>query len=93
MQPRQPRPRFQFTTQHRTLLEGVYQNTPYPDKARKLQLAAQIGATDVQVNEWFQRRRKKDSSMISNRALANSTAATNTTINSSSSASPSSTST
>ncbi|RIB03184.1 hypothetical protein C2G38_2225827 [Gigaspora rosea] len=83
MQPRQPRPRFQFTTQHRTLLEGVYQETPYPDKARKLQLAAQIGATDVQVNEWFQRRRKKDPSMISNRAVANSTAATNTALTSS----------
>ncbi|CAG8577497.1 28655_t:CDS:2 [Dentiscutata erythropus] len=82
MQPRQPRPRFQFTTQHRTLLEGVYQETPYPDKARKLQLAAQIGATDVQVNEWFQRRRKKDPTMISNRALANSAAAANTALNS-----------
>ncbi|CAG8725270.1 8233_t:CDS:2, partial [Racocetra fulgida] len=70
---------------------GVYQETPYPDKARKLQLAAQIGATDVQVNEWFQRRRKKDPSMISNRAMANSNAATNTALNSHTAVPPTST--
>lgn len=68
-QQRTTRPRFQFTPQHKELLESVYQVSAYPDKPSKQQIAALIGATEIQVNEWFQRRRKKDPA-ISNKMAA-----------------------
>ncbi|CAG8444826.1 382_t:CDS:2 [Diversispora eburnea] len=69
-QQRSTRPRFQFTPQHKELLESVYQTSAYPDKTSKQQIAALIGATEIQVNEWFQRRRKKDPA-ISTKMAAN----------------------
>ncbi|CAB5183806.1 unnamed protein product [Rhizophagus irregularis] len=59
-QQRQPRPRFHFTEEHLGLLEGIYQQAKYPDKSQKVKAAGAIGATESQVNEWFQRRRKKE---------------------------------
>ncbi|CAG8783994.1 17916_t:CDS:1, partial [Acaulospora morrowiae] len=70
-QQKQTRPRFQFTAQHKDLLEKVYKDSPYPDKGSKQQLATLIGATEIQVNEWFQRRRKKDPAILAKVAAAN----------------------
>ncbi|CAG8507183.1 1424_t:CDS:2 [Acaulospora colombiana] len=74
------RPRFQFTAQHKDVLEKVYKDSPYPDKGSKQQIATLIGATEIQVNEWFQRRRKKDPAILAKVAAGNTQLPNNATV-------------
>ncbi|CAI2170893.1 3013_t:CDS:2 [Funneliformis geosporum] len=78
VQQRQPRPRFHFTEEHLSLLEGIYQQAKYPDKSQKVKAAAAIGATESQVNEWFQRRRKKEMKLQRESGVTNTPTATAT---------------
>ncbi|CAG8522474.1 16417_t:CDS:2 [Funneliformis mosseae] len=78
VQQRQPRPRFHFTEEHLSLLEGIYQQAKYPDKSQKVKAAGAIGATESQVNEWFQRRRKKEMKLQRESGVINTPTATTT---------------
>src|SRR6266542_500207 len=78
VQQRQPRPRFHFAEDHLVLLEGIYQQAKYPDKSQKVKAAAAIGATESQVNEWFQRRRKKEMKLQREQGVTNLPTATTT---------------
>ncbi|KAK3808717.1 MAG: hypothetical protein J3Q66DRAFT_374239 [Benniella sp.] len=51
--------RFTFTDNHNAVLEKVFESNQYPTKSMKVQLSQQVGCTEVQVQNWFARRRTR----------------------------------
>ncbi|KAF8925380.1 hypothetical protein BGZ58_000860 [Dissophora ornata] len=51
--------RFTFTDTHNTALEKVFETQQYPSKTIKIQLSEHLGCTEVQVKNWFSRRRTR----------------------------------
>ncbi|KAI7828014.1 hypothetical protein BC939DRAFT_77628 [Gamsiella multidivaricata] len=51
--------RFTFLDVHNAALEKVFELHPYPSKAIKSQLSEHVGCTEVQVQNWFARRRTR----------------------------------
>ncbi|KAG0319229.1 hypothetical protein BGZ99_005230 [Dissophora globulifera] len=51
--------RFTFSDIHNTALEKIFESQQYPNKNMKVRLAEYIGCSDVQVQNWFSRRRTR----------------------------------
>ncbi|KAF9576227.1 hypothetical protein EC968_009786 [Mortierella alpina] len=51
--------RFTFTEAHNALLDKVFEVQPYPNKAVKAELSQRVGCSEVQVQNWFSRRRTR----------------------------------
>lgn len=51
--------RFTFTDAHNAVLEKAFEGSPYPTKNMKIQLSQIVGCTEVQVQNWFSRRRTR----------------------------------
>ncbi|KAF9962084.1 hypothetical protein BGZ72_010690 [Mortierella alpina] len=51
--------RFTFTEAHNALLDKVFEVQPYPNKTVKAELSQRVGCSEVQVQNWFSRRRTR----------------------------------
>ncbi|KAF9937169.1 hypothetical protein BGZ67_001564, partial [Mortierella alpina] len=51
--------RFTFTEAHNALLDKVFEVQPYPSKTVKAELSQSVGCSEVQVQNWFSRRRTR----------------------------------